>query len=100
MVGEHAVADLGVLSALGLGLIFIGVFLIVVATILIAIFQGKKGKVKAAGAVIIGPVPIIFGSDKKSVKTILALSITLTALLIVAMVVYYLLLLFLLNLGM
>jgi uncharacterized protein (TIGR00304 family) len=92
MVGEHAVADLGVLSALGLGLIFIGVFLIVVATILIAIFQGKKGKVKAAGAVIIGPVPIIFGSDKKSVKTILALSITLTALLIVAMVVYYLLL--------
>lgn len=62
------------------------------ATILASINQDKNGKVKAAGAIIIGPVPIIFGSDKKSIKAILTLSVALTVLLIVAMLVYYFLL--------
>ena len=84
--------DAAVLYTLGFGLIFVGVIILIVAAILISVKGLKKGKVKAAGAVIIGPVPIIFGTDKKSLKTILVLSVTLTVLLIVAMVVYYLLL--------
>jgi uncharacterized protein (TIGR00304 family) len=59
---------------------------------LLSISGAKKGKVKGGGAIIIGPVPIIFGTDEKSLKTILLLSLALTAMLVVAMVVYYLLL--------
>lgn len=79
------------LYALGFALIFIGVLVIIIAVILVSVLGAKKGKVKAGGAVIIGPVPIIFGTDKKSLKTVLMLSLALTVLLIVAMVVYYLL---------
>jgi uncharacterized protein (TIGR00304 family) len=77
------------LYAVGLALIFIGVLVIIVAVILVSVLGAKKGKVKAGGAVIIGPIPIIFGTDKKSLKTVLLLSVALTVLLIVAMVVYY-----------
>jgi uncharacterized protein (TIGR00304 family) len=48
-----------------------------------------KGKVKGAGVIMIGPIPIIFGTDKKSVKSVLALSLALTIALIVALIVYY-----------
>jgi len=83
------VTDFAVLYTLGFGLIFVGVIFIVLATIMIGTKGMKKGKVKAAGAVIIGPVPIIFGTDKKSPKVILVLSIALTVLLIVSMLFYY-----------
>jgi uncharacterized protein (TIGR00304 family) len=85
-------ADSATLYTLGFALIFMGVLVLVVAAILISITHSKNGKAKAAGAIIIGPVPIIFGSDKKYVKTMLMLSIVLTAVLIVVMLVYYFLL--------
>jgi len=47
--------------------------------------KGGKGKVRGGGAVIIGPVPIVFGTDKESVRIILVLSIVLVALLLVFM---------------
>jgi len=50
----------------------------------------KKGKVTGGGAIIIGPFPIIFGTDKESIKIILLLSITLTILLVIAMVIFHL----------
>jgi len=50
-----------------------------------------KGKVKGAGVILIGPIPIIFGTDKKSVKTILWLALALTVALIVATVIFWLL---------
>ena len=84
--------DSGTLYALGVVLIFVGVLIIVIAVILLSIPGAKKGKVKGGGAIIIGPVPIIFGTDKKSLKTVLLLSLALTVLLVVAMVMYYLLL--------
>jgi len=80
------------LYALGIALIFVGVLIIVIAIILVSVSGGKKGKVKGGGAIIIGPIPIIFGTDKKSLKTVLLLSLALTVMLIVAMVLYYLLL--------
>jgi uncharacterized protein (TIGR00304 family) len=86
------VIDAGVLYALGIALIFVGVLIIVVAVILLSVSGAKKGKVKGGGAIIIGPVPIIFGTDEKSLKTVLLLSLALTVLLVVAMIVYYLLL--------
>ena len=80
------------LYALGIALIFFGVLIIVVAVVLLSISGVKKGKVKGGGAILIGPIPIIFGTDMKSLKTVLLLSLVLTVMLVVAMVVYYLLL--------
>ena len=49
-----------------------------------------KVKVNGAGVIMIGPVPIIFGTDKKSVKTVLVLALALTVAVIVVMVIFYL----------
>lgn len=84
--------DSATLYALGIALIFFGVLIIVVAVILLSVSGAKKGKVKGGGAIMIGPIPIIFGTDMKSLKTVLLLSLVLTVMLVVAMVVYYLLL--------
>jgi uncharacterized protein (TIGR00304 family) len=91
-LGERKVIDSAALYALGIALIFVGVLIIVVAVILLSISGAKKGKVKGGGAIIIGPIPIIFGTDKKSLKTVLLLSLALTVLLAVVMILYYLLL--------
>lgn len=84
--------DAGTLYAVGTALIFIGVLVIIIAVILVSVSGASgKGNVKAGGAVIIGPLPIVFGTDRESLKTVLLLSIALTALLIVAMTLYHLL---------
>jgi len=85
-------ADLSFIYLLGFGIIVAGVIILVAAILLATIFQGKNAKVKAAGVVIVGPVPIVFGSDKKMVKDLLTLSIVLTALLIAFTLIYYFLL--------
>ncbi len=84
--------DFASLYAFGIMLVFVGVLIIVVAVILLSVLGAKKGKVKGGGAIIIGPVPIVFGTDKQSLKTVLLLSLALTVMLVVAMFLYYLLL--------
>ena len=72
------------LSSVGLTLIFAGLALILVAVVwLFARSSRAKGSVKGGGVVVIGPVPIIFGTDKETVKTLLILSIILVALLLI-----------------
>ena len=83
--------DSAVLYALGVALIFVGI-MVIVAAVLLSVLDGGKGKVEGGGEVIIGPVPIVFGTDKKSLKTVLLLSLVLTVMFVVAMVLYYLLL--------
>ena len=81
----------GMLQGLGIALIFAGMLAILIAIILLFLSNIKaEGKVKGGGAVIIGPFPIIFGTDKESVRTVLLLSLALTILLIVVMVISYL----------
>lgn len=77
---------------MGIALIFAGILIIILAVLLLSIRSAGKGKFKGGGAVIIGPVPIIFGTDKKSLKTVLVLSLVLTVLLLVVIIVQYLLL--------
>ena len=84
--------DAGTLYALGIALILIGGLIIVLAVLLFSLLSAKKGKIKGGGAIIIGPVPIIFGTDKKSLKTVLLLSLALTVLLLIVMIIHYLLL--------
>jgi uncharacterized protein (TIGR00304 family) len=75
----------------GLTLVFTGFALAFIAVILLFLkgTKGGRGKVKGGGVVIIGPIPIIFGTDKESVKIILVLSIILMILLLVWMVLQY-----------
>lgn len=80
--------DLAVLYVVGVALIFAGI-IVVIAVIAASARSERKGKVKAAGVIMIGPIPIVFGTDKKSVKTVLALALALTVAAIVAMVVFY-----------
>ena len=81
-------ADAATAYALGFALILVGVAIITAATILIAA-KDKKVKTKTAGVIMIGPLPIVFGSDKKTVKTLLQLSIILTMTVIAALLIYY-----------
>jgi len=79
------------LYGLGIVLIFAGMLIILAAILLLFLSNIKgDGKVKGGGAIIIGPFPIIFGTDKESVKTILLLSLALTILLVIVMVIFYL----------
>jgi uncharacterized protein (TIGR00304 family) len=81
------------LYSLGIALMFVGILVILVAFVLLFL-QGVKGegKVRGGGAIIIGPFPIVFGTDKESIKTVLWLALFLTILLIVIMVISYLVL--------
>ena len=77
------------LYGLGIVLIFAGMLIILAAILLLFLSNIKgDGKVKGGGAIIIGPFPIIFGTDKESVKTILLLSLALTILLVIVMVIF------------
>jgi len=83
--------DSATLYTLGFMLIFIGVVIFLLATVLINLKRGGKGKTKSGGVIIVGPIPIIFGSDKKSIKDILVLSAILASALIAGMLLYYIL---------
>lgn len=76
------------IAELGLALIIIGIGVIVLAAVIISVKSSQKGNVKAAGVIMVGPVPIIFGTDKETAKTVLTLAIILTALAIVLMLVH------------
>jgi uncharacterized protein (TIGR00304 family) len=78
------------LYGLGIALISAGILVIFVAIILLFISNIKgEGRVKGGGAIIIGPFPIIFGTDRQSIKTILLLSTTLTILLTILIIIAY-----------
>jgi uncharacterized protein (TIGR00304 family) len=82
--------DAGTLIGLGSTFIFVGVIIMVIAILLMFFSNAKgKGKARGGGAIIIGPVPIVFGTDKESLRTVLLLAIALTALLIILTVVMH-----------
>ncbi len=67
---------------IGLAIILLGIALIMVAVIVLILATIVRGTVKArgAGVIIIGPIPIIIGSDKEIVKW--AIILTLIALMV------------------
>ncbi len=81
--------DTWMLTSIGLGLVFLGILLLIAAAVLIAASRARNVKTKTAGVIIVGPVPIVFGSDKKTVKTLLILSTALTLSLVAALLIYY-----------
>jgi len=74
----------------GVILVFAGFIIAFVAVLLLflGIMRGE-GKVKGGGAVIIGPFPIVFGTDRKSIKILLMLSTALIILIFITMVIFH-----------
>lgn len=65
------------LVSIGIVLIFLGMVILMVG--IVSEITNSKSKVegKGAGIVMIGPIPIIFGTDAGSVKTVIVLTILL-----------------------
>jgi len=75
---------------LGVILVFAGFIIVFIAVILMFLTAMKgKGKVKGGGAVIIGLFPVVFGTDKESIKILLLLSIALIILILVTTVIFH-----------
>ncbi len=74
-----------------MALVIVGVILIVVALVRASMGGGKSGdsRVRGAGVIMIGPIPIVFGTDKNSVKAVLVLALALSVVVLVTFVVYY-----------
>ena len=68
---------------IGLLLVFAG-FAVAVLAIFVAIMRSAKGtgQVRGGGVVMIGPVPIVFGTDKGSARIMILLGIVLTIILL------------------
>lgn len=81
-------ADLTVFYTLGIALVIVGIIVIVVAVASIITGDAKKS-VRSAGVIMIGPIPIIFGSDKKLTKTVLVLALALTIVVITFFLMHY-----------
>ena len=81
--------DIGVFYSVGIALVIVGIIVIVVAIIVASIGSSKKSKVRGAGVIMIGPIPIIFGTDKKSVKTVLSLALALTIVALIIIILNY-----------
>ncbi len=60
---------------IGIILIILGFIIIVIGTLLNA--GGGDGEVKGGGVILIGPIPVAFGTDKRSIIIVLILAIIL-----------------------
>ena len=75
---------------LGVILVFAGFLIAFVAVILMFFTTARgKGKVKGGGAVVIGPFPIVFGTDRESLKILLLLSIAIIVLMLIVTVIFH-----------
>ena len=69
---DNLVFSIGLLLAIAGFVVGILVFIIAIAK-----SMRGSGKVRGGGVVMIGPVPIIFGTDKQSTRTLVLLAIVL-----------------------
>jgi len=75
---------------LGILLVFAGFIIAFIAVILMFLTTMRgKGKAKGGGAVIVGPFPIVFGTDRESVKILLLLSMALIILMLITTVILH-----------
>jgi len=81
--------DVAVFYSLGFVLIIVGIIVVFAAILLLSKGNEKKSKVRGAGIVMIGPIPIIFGTDKKSVKTVLVLALALSIIALIIILLNY-----------
>ena len=83
--------DVPSVTEIGFVLIVFGFILAFAAMILLAFRSTRgSGKARSAGVLLIGPIPIIFGSDKDSVKGVMILAIILILVVLIIMLIPYL----------
>lgn len=76
------------LLTIGLILIFLGFALAFISVLAMSLGGLRRvKKAKGGGIVMIGPIPIIFGTDKESLKVLMILGIALTVIVFVFMLV-------------
>ena len=69
-------------------LVIVGFLLAVVAAIFLAVkSRGSSGQTRSAGVLLIGPIPIIFGSDRNAVRSLMILAVILIAIVLAFMVI-------------
>ena len=74
------------LANIGFILIILGFVLAFIAVILLAFkSRGTSGQTRSAGILLIGPIPIIFGSDKESARVLMILAVLLIAIVLIFM---------------
>ncbi len=74
------------LIGLGVALIFLG-FMLVFLGVFLGALSGSMGKVEGGGVVMIGPIPIIFGTSERIV--LLAMVLTLIMIIVYAVLALY-----------
>ncbi|MDT7858585.1 MAG: DUF131 domain-containing protein [Candidatus Aenigmarchaeota archaeon] len=74
------------MELIGLALISIGIFAIVVGLLILAF--SKSTKVEGGGVVLVGPLPIIFGSSERIVYIVLAITLTIIMLLYLFIILF------------
>jgi uncharacterized protein (TIGR00304 family) len=62
------------LIILGIVLIFLGMLIL-----MLSLWRASEGRAEAGGVVIVGPVPIVFGTSQRIAATVMVLAIALTA---------------------
>ncbi|MFQ6136781.1 MAG: DUF131 domain-containing protein [Candidatus Hydrothermarchaeales archaeon] len=72
------------LLTLGIVVVIIGMLLIFVGILLqsLSSISGAKSEVRGGGVILIGPIPIVFGTDTGAVKAVLGLTIVIILLMI------------------
>jgi len=76
------------LLLLGFALIFIGILLAIIDVIRSSAKreEEKRTETRAGGIIFIGPIPIVFGSDKEITKWMLIIALIISILLIIVLV--------------
>lgn len=75
-------------NEIGFALVILGFILAFVAMILLAIRpRSNGGKTHGGGVLFIGPIPIIFGTDRETTKIMMILAIILIVVILVFMIV-------------
>ena len=84
--------DYQLLSSVGLLLVFTGFVITFIAAILLMLSSLRvRGKIRGGGAVLIGPFPIIFGTDRESIKILMLFSIVIIVFMLVYLFAYHIL---------
>jgi uncharacterized protein (TIGR00304 family) len=81
-LADNFLFNIGLLLALvGFGVGILAIFVAILRS------AGATGQVRGGGVVMIGPVPIVFGTDKESVRILILLGIVLTIILLLLTVI-------------
>jgi len=73
---------------LGLFIIFIGFIIIIFALLFREVEKGEEAISKGGGIIIIGPIPIVFGSDKQMILFAAVIGIILTIFALIIFLVF------------